>query len=189
MDSELKECGCINSKFRNVNEIINSIEVTLEMIINISDNSIEGYKSVDERLARYEARSSSELREEILPKDTKDDDFEDNYNKKEIGSWLVLLFGNKIKSIGAFDSRSRMSKTQVENFSVSHKESGSLLGYKAGITTSINNKLSDGTVSPRELFLFNNEDIDMVYFIGLQDVEEFRFRDYIDQQLKEKFNK
>ena len=38
-------------------------------------------------------------------------------------------------------------------------------------------------------FLFNNEDIDMVYFIGLQDVEEFRFRDYIDQQLKEKFNK
>ena len=47
----------------------------------------------------------------------------------------------------------------------------------------------EGIINPRELFLFDNEDIDMVYFVGLQDVEEFKFRDYIDQQLKEKLNK
>lgn len=47
----------------------------------------------------------------------------------------------------------------------------------------------EGIINPRELFLFDNEDIDMVYFVGLQDVEEFKFRDYIDQQLKKRFNK
>ena len=47
----------------------------------------------------------------------------------------------------------------------------------------------EGIINPRELFLFDNEDIDMVYFVGLQDLEEFKFRDYIDQQLKEKLNK
>ena len=47
----------------------------------------------------------------------------------------------------------------------------------------------EGIINPRELFLFDNDDIDMVYFVGLQDVEEFKFRDYIDQQLKEKLNK
>ncbi|HOQ07268.1 MAG TPA: DUF4176 domain-containing protein [Clostridiales bacterium] len=43
----------------------------------------------------------------------------------------------------------------------------------------------EGIINPRELFLFNNEDIDQVYFIGLQDVEEFRFRGFIEKKLKE----
>lgn len=43
----------------------------------------------------------------------------------------------------------------------------------------------EGIINPRELFLFNNEDIDMIYFVGLQDVEEFEFRDYINKKLEE----
>lgn len=46
----------------------------------------------------------------------------------------------------------------------------------------------EGIINPRELFLFNNEEIDMVYFVGLQDEEEFRFRGYIDEQLKNKLD-
>ena len=47
----------------------------------------------------------------------------------------------------------------------------------------------EGIINPRELFLFNIEDIDMVYFVGMQDVEEFKFRDLINQKLKEYENK
>lgn len=42
----------------------------------------------------------------------------------------------------------------------------------------------EGYIGPQEMFLFNNEDIDMVYFLGLQDVEEFKFRDYMNQQIE-----
>lgn len=31
------------------------------------------------------------------------------------------------------------------------------------------------------MFLFNETSINEVYFIGLQDVEEFRFRKYLDR--------
>ena len=41
----------------------------------------------------------------------------------------------------------------------------------------------EGIIDPKELFLFNNEDIDVVYFVGLQDSEEFAFRTYINEQL------
>lgn len=47
----------------------------------------------------------------------------------------------------------------------------------------------EGIINPRELFLFNNEDIDKVYFVGLQDVEEFKFRDLINRKLEEYENK
>lgn len=40
--------------------------------------------------------------------------------------------------------------------------------YPEGITT------SDG------MYFFNNDAIDVVYFIGLQDEEEFAFRDFLD---------
>lgn len=43
----------------------------------------------------------------------------------------------------------------------------------------------EGIVSAKDLFLFNNEDIDRVYFVGLQDEEEFRFRGFMEQRLKE----
>jgi len=41
----------------------------------------------------------------------------------------------------------------------------------------------EGIMNPKEMFLFNNEDIETVYFVGLQDVEEFQFREYINRQL------
>lgn len=43
----------------------------------------------------------------------------------------------------------------------------------------------EGILDPKELFLFNNEDIDRVYFIGMQDEEEFRFRGFIEEKMKE----
>lgn len=42
----------------------------------------------------------------------------------------------------------------------------------------------EGIIDPKDLFLFNNEDIDMVYFVGMQDVEEFKFRDYMNQRME-----
>lgn len=34
--------------------------------------------------------------------------------------------------------------------------------------------------------LFNNEDINTVYFVGLQDTEEFEYRGYMNKNLEEK---
>lgn len=42
----------------------------------------------------------------------------------------------------------------------------------------------EGIIDSKELFLFNNEDIDTVYFVGMQDVEEFKFRSFIEEQLE-----
>lgn len=44
----------------------------------------------------------------------------------------------------------------------------------------------EGIINPDQLFLFNNDAIDMVYFVGLQDVEEFEYRAYINKKLEEK---
>jgi hypothetical protein len=46
----------------------------------------------------------------------------------------------------------------------------------------------EGILNPNELFLFNNDDVDMVYFIGMQDEEEFKFRKYIVDQLEKDEN-
>lgn len=43
----------------------------------------------------------------------------------------------------------------------------------------------EGIIDPKELFLFNNADIEQVYYVGMQDVEEFEFRSFIDKKLKE----
>lgn len=40
----------------------------------------------------------------------------------------------------------------------------------------------EGILNPDELFLFNNEDIDRVFFVGHQDGEEFAFREYLIEQ-------
>lgn len=39
----------------------------------------------------------------------------------------------------------------------------------------------EGMVDPNQLFLFNNEDIDRLYFIGMQDAEELEYRRYISE--------
>lgn len=41
----------------------------------------------------------------------------------------------------------------------------------------------EGYIDAQSMYLFNNEDIDTVYYIGMQDVEEFRFRDLMEQEL------
>lgn len=41
----------------------------------------------------------------------------------------------------------------------------------------------EGLIDSKELYMFNNEDINNVYFIGFQDEEEFRFRKFIEETL------
>lgn len=43
----------------------------------------------------------------------------------------------------------------------------------------------EGIINPKELYLFNNEDIDTVFFVGLQDSEEFAFRTYLQKQIEQ----
>lgn len=44
----------------------------------------------------------------------------------------------------------------------------------------------EGIINSREMFMFNNEDIERVYFIGFQDEEEFEFRQFINKKLSDK---
>ncbi len=44
----------------------------------------------------------------------------------------------------------------------------------------------EGYISAQEMFLFNNEDIDRVYYIGMQDVEEFAFQKVLNEAMSEK---
>lgn len=47
----------------------------------------------------------------------------------------------------------------------------------------------EGIIDPKELYLFNNNQIDRVYFIGMQDEDEFAFRDFMEKQLTTIHNK
>ncbi len=42
----------------------------------------------------------------------------------------------------------------------------------------------EGLISSKELFMFNNENIEKVFFIGFQDTEEFKFRKFINSTLE-----
>ena len=46
----------------------------------------------------------------------------------------------------------------------------------------------DGIINSRELYMFNNENIKKLFFIGFQDGEELLFRQFIDQKLAEQGN-
>lgn len=46
----------------------------------------------------------------------------------------------------------------------------------------------DGIISSKELFMFNNENIRKIFFIGFQDGEEFAFRQFMEEQLAGKEN-
>lgn len=41
----------------------------------------------------------------------------------------------------------------------------------------------DGIISSSELYMFNNENIDKVYFLGFQDGEELQFRKFLNEEL------
>ncbi|WP_235846398.1 DUF4176 domain-containing protein [Merdibacter massiliensis] len=42
----------------------------------------------------------------------------------------------------------------------------------------------EGMIDSKSVYLFNQEDIDQIFYIGLQDVEEFRFRHHMEEELK-----
>lgn len=43
----------------------------------------------------------------------------------------------------------------------------------------------EGMLDPERTFLFNNEDIDKLFYMGMQDEEEFKFRAYILEKVKD----
>lgn len=43
----------------------------------------------------------------------------------------------------------------------------------------------EGILDPNELFLFQHDDIERVYFLGMQGSEEFAFRKFMQNKLKE----
>lgn len=61
---------------------------------------------------------------------------------------------------------------------IQKKEDGKVYDYSACY-------YPEGILTPDELFLFNNRDIDTVYFVGMQDTEEFRFRSFMEERLKQ----
>lgn len=47
----------------------------------------------------------------------------------------------------------------------------------------------EGIVNPKELYLFNNDDIDRVYYMGMQDPEEFEFRNHLIEDYNKSLGK
>jgi len=41
----------------------------------------------------------------------------------------------------------------------------------------------EGILKPDEMYFFNNEAIENIYFLGYQDEEELKFKEYVFQQL------
>lgn len=47
----------------------------------------------------------------------------------------------------------------------------------------------EGLVDSKHFYLFNQEDLDKLYYIGLQDMEEFQFRSVLKSKLNETVHK
>lgn len=47
----------------------------------------------------------------------------------------------------------------------------------------------EGLVDSKHFYLFNQEDLDKLYYIGLQDMEEFQFRAVLESKLNETVHK
>ena len=47
----------------------------------------------------------------------------------------------------------------------------------------------EGLVDSKHFYLFNQEDLDKLYYIGLQDMEEFQFRSVLESKLNETVHK
>lgn len=60
-----------------------------------------------------------------------------------------------------------------------HMESGKLYDYSAVC-------YPEGMLDSKGLYLFRHEDIERVYYVGLQEEEEFAFRQYLKEQLQAK---
>lgn len=81
-----------------------------------------------------------------------------------IGSVVTLHGGNK--------------KIMICGRIQENKKNGKLFDYAACY-------FPEGILDPNELFLFQHEDIEHIYFMGMQDRDEFAFRDFMEQKLKE----
>ena len=46
----------------------------------------------------------------------------------------------------------------------------------------------DGLQDSSQILLFNQEDVDVLFFVGFQDVEEFLYRDELEKYLSEEQN-
>ena len=78
-----------------------------------------------------------------------------------LGSVVTLVEGDKkIMIVG------RLQK---------HVETGKIFDYAAVLWP-------EGMIDSKQLYLFNQEDIQRLYFVGLQDVEEFNFRFELENQ-------
>lgn len=44
----------------------------------------------------------------------------------------------------------------------------------------------EGMLDAKELFLFQHEDVDLIFYVGMQDSDEFAFRSFLEQKLEEK---
>lgn len=43
----------------------------------------------------------------------------------------------------------------------------------------------EGVIDSNEFYMFNNDNIQKIFFIGFQDEEEFKFKEFLSQQLGE----
>ncbi len=41
----------------------------------------------------------------------------------------------------------------------------------------------EGMINSKEMYMFNNENIKKIFFVGLQDEEEFLFRKFLEEQV------
>ena len=46
----------------------------------------------------------------------------------------------------------------------------------------------EGYLGSEQLFVFNEEDIEVLYYVGMQDEEEFRFKEELIEQVKQDGN-
>ena len=58
------------------------------------------------------------------------------------------------------------------------RSSGTLYEYSAVL-------YPEGMLDANELYMFQGEDIDRIYHVGLQEDEEFAYRSFIEQKLQE----
>lgn len=42
----------------------------------------------------------------------------------------------------------------------------------------------EGYMDKEHIYVFNHEDIDILYYLGMQDIEEFNFRSKLDELMK-----
>lgn len=84
----------------------------------------------------------------------------------------ILPLGTIVTLIGGTKKIMICGRIQEE------KKSGKLYDYSACY-------YPEGILEATELFLFQHEDVDKIYFVGMQEADEFAFRLFMEDKLKE----